>query len=252
VTKIDALARQWARAQEAADDSAPVTARRSPETGKLLDRFREAASDYLAERLMGSSPIAAQRWSSASTFLPADVAGAITRFNDMLNERVADRLQELADTSSFPDLDASVVAGVGADMILQPITRPLTKAVETLELVGLAIGFTVGAPALIVVCAKGLLHQKVTDLAAKVVGEALSPTDTPTMSPRDKRILKAIAGQATPASDATSKPTPREILEETRELLEETRELLESTRKTDQTRTVSPAAQVTDDLSTLG
>src|SRR6266536_720618 len=202
--EIDELARHLAaRAREVSGDSARTPVPRFPEESKLLDRFREAASDYLAERLTGPSPIATQAWSTTGLFLPAEVASAIAKFSDGLNGRLTESLRELAKTGGIAGVGGDIAAGVGADMILRPIAVPLNTSVESLELVGLAIGLMIGAPALAVLCAKGLLHQKATELAAKIINGPLTANTSWTGR---HALEEATTGQPTPQGDATSAP----------------------------------------------
>lgn len=215
--RIDALARglATARAQVATGESVCVQTQRSAEESKLLDQFRDAASGYLAEKLTGPPPIATQPWSSDDMFLPADVAGAIARFNDRLNEGVADCLEQLAKTGGPPALTVPVVADVGAGMILRPITEPLGTSVAALELVGLAIALAAGVPALTVICTKGLLHQAATDLTAQVIDKALkeiTSVDTPALTQREE-TPQTVLGKRAFENDVVKEPTPKEILE---------------------------------------
>lgn len=149
----------------------------APKPDSTRQRLREATCDYFADQAIQKTLgpwRATQRWATApGPYLPADMADAITVFNDKLDGFLADELNRLVGNPEGIAGDATRIAsGITANLVFQPISKPLLEGVKTLELIGLTIGLLTAQAPLIAVCAKNLVRQELT----KLIGQSISET----------------------------------------------------------------------------
>ncbi len=202
-------------------DASAITDRAENDKG-FRHRLGEAASDYVAAE-WGDPAFAAitDRWVTQNTFPETAAAEVCDRIGSRLNVIVAKPLDTLATDIRLPGIATVPVAGIGADLILQPVTEPLGQAAEFFEIVGVVVGVATGLQPLTLAAAKMLAHDKFHDLLARGVREAASrvfrgpqaAAQTPDLRVVDQapRIAAApVPTQPNPAELSPTQPNPTE------------------------------------------
>jgi hypothetical protein len=72
----------------------------------------------------------------------------------------------------LPAPAASVTAGIGAELILEPVTRPLRQVAEICEVFGVVAGLVTGLHPLTMACTKMLAHDGLNRAIAEGIAEA--------------------------------------------------------------------------------
>jgi hypothetical protein len=133
------------------------------------DRLVDAVTDYCAEKITDPVfKVATQRWETRGSYPLITAADGFTVSNDWLNELVERPLDEFAGGIAIPAPAASPVAGTGADLILEPVAKPLTRATEFCAAAGVLVGAAIGAPHLVAaglkILAKDVMHRGVAEV----------------------------------------------------------------------------------------
>ena len=133
-------------------------------------RLVEAASDYAASR-WGDPAFAAvtARWITHDTFPETAAAQVCQRIADGLQTLVATPLQAAGTAIRLPAPAAEAGAEIGADLILQPVTRPLGQAARFCEIVAVVAGTVTGLHPLALAAAKMLAHDEFHQQLARVI-----------------------------------------------------------------------------------
>ena len=97
------------------------------------------------------------------------------RIGSRLNAIVAKPLDALATDIRLPGIATVPVAGIGADLILQPVAEPLGQAAEFFEIVGIVVGVATGFQPVALAAAKMLAHDRFHDLLAQGIRESGRP-----------------------------------------------------------------------------
>ena len=200
-------------------DASAVADRAEHDRG-FRDRLAEAAADYVAGR-WGDPAFAAatDRWITPNAFPETAAAEVCNRTGNRLNAIVAKPLDTLATDIRLPGYEATATAGIGADLILQPVAEPLGQAAEFFEIVGVVIGVATGFQPLALAAAKLLAHDKFHDLVSRGIRAAASqvfhgpqpPAQTPDLRPVDQALRIAAApvpAQKTSTQKTATQPTP--------------------------------------------
>jgi hypothetical protein len=147
---------------------------RREETGQhrkesLSDRLVDAVTDYCAEKVTDPVfKVATQRWETSGSYPLITAADGFTVTNEWLNELVEGPLDKFAGGIGIPAPAASPVAGIGADLILEPVAKPLTRATEFCAAAGVLVGAAIGAPHLVAaglkILTKDVMHRGVAEV----------------------------------------------------------------------------------------
>jgi hypothetical protein len=180
------------------------------------EHVREAAAAYLADRLdeaLGGARLDDQLWASSSTFLPGAAAETLERTNAAINNVVSRAMQKVFNVVGDPPDVAVVVAPVGADLVLAPISRPLGEAKKIIEVVGLGIAVLTMQPALALACAKAILHDEIVSAIEKSIVGALSSSSAVTEADTTEGKAQAVrpAAQAATAQNSAAVSTAGEV-----------------------------------------
>lgn len=141
----------------------------------------EATATYVTDRIdqaLGGTRLDDQLWASSSNFVPGAAAEILDRINTGIDTIVSDAMKRFIPAGE-PSYPAAVMSGIGAKLVLAPISRPIAQAKETIEVVGLFIAVLTLQPALAVACAKAIVHDEITSLIEKAIVEAISPVAEP-------------------------------------------------------------------------
>ena len=200
-------------------DASAVADRAEHDRG-FRDRLAEAAADYAAGQ-WGDPAFAAvtDRWITPNAFPETAAAEVCNRTGNRLNAIVAKPLDTLATDIRLPGYEATAMAGIGADLILQPVAEPLAQAAEFFEIIGVVVGVATGFQPLALAAAKLLAHDKFHDLVSRGIRAAASqvfhgpqpPAQTLDPRPVDQapRIAAApVPAQQTPAQKNPTQPDP--------------------------------------------
>jgi hypothetical protein len=135
-------------------------------------RLGEAAADYFATKL-GDPAFAAvtERWMTQNAFSETAAAEACKRIGNGLNAILTTQFEAIGTAIRLPEPVAATGAGVGADLVLQPVTRPLAEAARFLEITGVVVGAATGLHPLAMAAGKMLAHDEVHNALARGITE---------------------------------------------------------------------------------
>ncbi|MFZ0273619.1 MAG: hypothetical protein WAL34_17420 [Acidobacteriaceae bacterium] len=148
--------------------------RRSEQSGRLPDATAAYLSDSLTNEILRT-----QFWVTSSAFPVAQAGQAVAVFNDRLNEFFADQVKVISLETGTPILLADVVSGITAELVLEPIEKPLMSIRLVFEAIGLAAGILTSQPALMISCAKALAHYEIQNIVEHTIGGLVLETTTP-------------------------------------------------------------------------
>ena len=141
--------------------------------GGFKDRLADAVADYFAKKV--GDPVftaVAERWVTQDSFPQTAVAEACHRISDGLNTLVERPLEAVGTEIRLPGLEAATAAGIGTDLILEPVTQPLGQAAEVCEIVGLVVGIMTGFHPLALASGKMLAHDVFHRVVTRGITEA--------------------------------------------------------------------------------
>ena len=150
---------------------------RSQNDAGFRDRLAEAASDYAAAR-WGDPAFAAvtEQWITQDTFGATAAAEVCNRIGAGLTTLMAQPLDAIGTGIQLPGPPAAAPAGIGADLILQPLARPLApplgEAAGFCEIVGVVAGVATGLHPLALAAAKMLAHDESQEDLARAIRQA--------------------------------------------------------------------------------
>jgi hypothetical protein len=198
--------------EAAGDPGDPLTviARADSDPG-FRDRLAAAASDYAASRWGDPAFVAVTgRWITHDTFPETAAAEVCQRIAAGLTTLVATPLEDIGTAIRLPG--AATAAGTGADLILQPVTRPLGQAARFCEIVAVVAGAVSGLHPLALAAARMLAQDEFHQGLARIISQtARSVLDGPapvTVTGQPGPVSVADA----PASSTGTAPTlPRRL-----------------------------------------
>ena len=138
--------------------------------GRLSAHLREASARSAAESIEGAIW---RVWQTSNDLTLVQAANFLTGMSDSLHEAVQSSLQGLEDAAHV----SAPVNLAGADVLATLLTGPIAEPVEDLEhgleLAGVFIGLVTGLHPLVMICAKYLIHDKISSELAKALDSAL-------------------------------------------------------------------------------
>jgi hypothetical protein len=141
-------------------DASTIMSRAQSDQG-FRDRLGEATSDYLATKV--GDPVFApvtEGWVTQNTFPETAAAAVCDRIGNGLNTIVTRQLDAIGTELWLPAPAAATGAGIGADLIMQPVTQPVGQAVRFFEVVGVVVGVATGLHPLALASAKMLAQNE--------------------------------------------------------------------------------------------
>lgn len=172
-------------------------------------RLGEAAADYFAAKLEDPAFAAVtDRWMTQNAFSETAAAEACKRIGNGLNAILTTPFEAIGTSIRLPEPVAATGAGVGADLVLQPVTRPLAEAARFLEITGVVVGVATGLHPLAIAAGKMLAHDEVHNALARGITEGVRALLTgpqpaaPRVQPTVVRDDPAQRPAARPASSA--------------------------------------------------
>jgi hypothetical protein len=147
--------------------------RRTENDEGFRERLSDAASNYLADKW--GDPVfavATERWITQDSFPETAAAEACNNIANGLNIIVEKPLEKIGTEIRLPGPVTAAAAGIGAELILQPVTEQLGHAADFLEITGVVIGVMTGLHPLALASAKMLAHDQFHDVVARGLKEA--------------------------------------------------------------------------------
>jgi hypothetical protein len=181
-------------------DASTIISRAENDPG-FRGRLGEAAAGYFATKL-GDPAFAAvtERWLTQNAFSETAAAEACKRIGNGLNAILSTQFEAIGTAIRLPEPAAAAGAGIGADLVLQPVTRPLAEAARFLEITGVVVGMATGLHPLAMAAGKMLAHDEVHSALARGIIEGARALAGP--EPAAPRVQSAIArdgpGQSPP------------------------------------------------------
>ena len=166
--------------------------------GSAPGHVREAVAAYLTDcldRAVGGARLDSQLWASSTTFVPGAAAEILDNTNKAINAEISTVISRTIAGMGEPPNLGTVVSGVGAELFLAPISKPLGEAETIIEFVGIALAVFTMQPALAVACAKAISHTEMTGVIERSIVEALS-------SSSDAADVDAASGEGQEVSSA--------------------------------------------------
>ena len=128
------------------------------------EQIAAAAADYGASWVEGQFGVA--WWQASGSFPQSQAADLLDGSADWLRGLVYHPLDDAASAAGAAGPVVYIGAGITANFVTAPLTRPLEGAACVFEIAGIVIGLATGALPLVLACAKRLAHH--------VIGQALS------------------------------------------------------------------------------
>jgi hypothetical protein len=148
-------------------DASTIISRAENDPG-FRGRLGEAAADYFATKV--GDPVT-ERWMTQNAFSETAAAEACKRIGNGLNAILTTQFEAVGTLIRLPEPVAAAGAGIGADLVLQPVTRPPAEAARFLEITGVVIGVATGLHPLAMAAGKMLAHDEVHSALARGIAE---------------------------------------------------------------------------------
>jgi hypothetical protein len=153
-------------------DPAAIIHRAEGDEG-FRERLGKAASDYVATKLGDPAfAAAAERWITRDNYPETALIEVCHRISSGLGTIVEKPLGEIGTELRLPGPEAATAAGIGAALVLQPVTEPLGRLSTFLEITGVVVGVATGLHPLALASAKSLAHDRFHDFVARGFREA--------------------------------------------------------------------------------
>ena len=137
------------------------------------ERLGKTASGYLATKWADPAfAVVTERWVTQNTFPETALAGACNRIGGGLETIVERPLEKIGTELRLPGPEAATAAGIGAALILQPVTEPLGHVSTFLEITGVVVGMATGLHPVALASMKMLVHDQFHNLVARGIREA--------------------------------------------------------------------------------
>ena len=134
-------------------------------------RLGEAASDYFAAKAGDPAfAVATEQWVTQNAYPETALVEACNRISSGLDTIIEKPLEKTGAQLMLPGPEAA--AGIGAALILQPVTEPLSQAAAFLEITGVLVGMATGLHPLALAAAKMLAHDQFHVFVARRLREA--------------------------------------------------------------------------------
>ncbi len=137
------------------------------------ERLTDAAADYFAGKY--GDPVFAtvtQAWVTEGVFPETALADVCNRIGDGLGSVVESPLEAVGTELHIPELLDTSIAGIGANLILEPVTESLGDVVRLCEIVGVVVGVLTGLQPLALASVKMLAHDEFHKGIARGIVEA--------------------------------------------------------------------------------
>ena len=164
-------------------------------------RLGEAASDYFAARLGDPvSAAATECWITQNAYPETALVEVCNRISSGLDTIVESPLEKVGTELRLPGPEAATAAGIGAALILQPVTEPLGRVSTFLEITGVVVGMATGLHPLALGAAKMLAHDQFHDFVARRLREAAHQVfeEAPGISALETRQPPTVPSPSTP------------------------------------------------------
>lgn len=136
-------------------------------------KVADASADYGAQTVADQLVPADGTGGPGQAFPLVQAASNIDAVSGLLQSAAASAFEQLGTGIGLTAGEATVGAGMCTNLVLAPITGPLTDASTFLEIAGVAVGLMTGAHPLILVCIKPLMHQELEHLLADGIADLI-------------------------------------------------------------------------------
>lgn len=148
-------------------------AERAEHDESFRERLTDAAADYFAGKY--GDPVFAtvtQAWVTEGAFPETALADVCNRIGDGLSSVVESPLEAVGTELHIPGLLDATMAGIGTNLVLEPVTGPLGDVAQLCEIVGVVVGVLTGFHPLALASAKMLAHDEFHKGVARGIVEA--------------------------------------------------------------------------------
>ena len=123
------------------------------------EQIAAAAADYAASRVEGQ--FGGTWWRTSQSFPLSQAADLLDGSAEWLRGLVDRPLDDAASVAGAAGPFVPIGAGITANFVTAPLTRPLEGAARACEIAGIVIGLVTGAPPLVLACAKRLAYDEI-------------------------------------------------------------------------------------------
>ena len=175
----------------------------------LREKIKGAAADYAAAWTEGRWDLT--WWQTPQSFPLAEAADLLDDSADWLRGLVEHPLDDVLSAAGADGLFVPVVAGITARVVTGPVTERLERAACVCEVTRMVIGTLVGAHALVMACAKPLLHGVANKLLGSGFERAIDSLERSLRVRPDREIEDPShhVGQSQSVKDNLSRVTVR-------------------------------------------
>jgi hypothetical protein len=138
---------------------------------------REPLVDAIAEYVAGRVDSAAfkpvkQQWEIRGEWNPAAASDQLDGLQKWLLHLVQQPQEDTAAQLGLPPAAAEVAGGVGANIVIAPVTRAVEDLTKIIDIVGIVGGTVLGLHAIALLSFKHLVHTEFHDMVVKAVTKA--------------------------------------------------------------------------------
>jgi len=152
---------------------ATILLKNASTTEEILKRLKEAALSVLSDKITGLV------WTTG--YLGKDQALRVLNWlgnePDILQESLTQSLARPAAEAGAPEPLTDFSAGSVAEMLLDPILKPVRDGTHVIEIAGVVIGALTGVHPLAFLCAKLLAHDEISSSIAKALAQLAGLTE---------------------------------------------------------------------------
>jgi hypothetical protein len=172
------------------------------------ERLAEAAPGYAATRWGDPAfAVTAGRWITQNRYPETAAAEACNRIGAGLSTLVTRPLDAIGSEIRLRAPVAATAAGIGADLVLQPVTGPLEQAAAFFEIVGVVAGVAAGFHPLVLATAKLLARDRFHQLLARGISDAARQVFTGPGSPAESlEPVRPVPASPTISAPSASRP----------------------------------------------
>jgi hypothetical protein len=135
------------------------------------EQISDAAADYAASWVEGQFGVT--WWQASRSLSLSQAAGLLGGSAEWLRGLVEHPLADAASAAGAAGPVVDIGAGITANFVTAPLTRPLEGAARGCEIAGIVIGLATGAHPLVLACAKRLAHDEVGQVLSSGFEQAI-------------------------------------------------------------------------------
>jgi hypothetical protein len=136
------------------------------------EQIAAAATDYAASWV--EDQFGVTWWQTSQSFPLSQAADLLDGSAEWLRGLIDRPLDDAASAAGAAGPFVPIGAGITANFVTAPLTRPLEGAARACEIAGIVIGLATGAHPLVLACAKRLAHDEIGQLLSRGFEQAMT------------------------------------------------------------------------------